>query len=292
MDKRLEIGMVYPRNDLVFKRIFGDKRSENILKNFLKSILNLSENDLSKIEIIESSTRINKAESKEEIDKNTILDIKCTTKTGKIIGIEIQIANDPNMRERIIFSNSRTMADQLFKGEEYLELKKVITIVISIEHIIIKENDDYEFCFSYYDAKNKVNLSELSEIHILEAKKIPKEDKSNSDLIDWLRFIKSKSEEEMNMLANKNTAINEAVCVYKELTGDAAFREQAWKRQLFIWDRNSQINGARREGKAEGKADEKREIALKSLSEELEPSLISKLTNLSIEEIEGLKSEI
>jgi hypothetical protein len=55
--KKLEIGMVYPRNDLVFKRIFGDKRSGNILKSFLKSILNLDENDLSKIEIVESSTK-------------------------------------------------------------------------------------------------------------------------------------------------------------------------------------------------------------------------------------------
>jgi predicted transposase/invertase (TIGR01784 family) len=306
--------MVYPRNDLVFKRIFGDKRSGNILKSFLKSILNLDENDLSKIEIVESSTRINKAENKEEIDKNMVLDIKCTTETGKIIGIEIQIANDPNMRDRIIFNSSRTIADQLFRGEEYSELKKVITIVISVEHIIIKENNNYRFCFSYYDAKNNVELSKLSEIHILEAKKMPKEDKNNSDLIDWLKFIRSKSEEEMNMLANKNTAINEAVCVYKELTADEAFREQAWKRQLFIWDRNSQINGAKREGIAIGRVEgiaigeaklakekaeseaklarEKRDIALKLIEKGLELNFISETTNLSIEEIKALKSQI
>jgi predicted transposase YdaD len=114
----------------------------------------------------------------------------------------------------------------------------------------------------------------------------------------------------MNMLASKNTAINEAVCVYRELTGDEAFREQAWKRQLFIWDRNSKINGAKREGiaigeargiaigkaegiaigEARGEIKEKRNIALNLLRMGLEASQISKATCLSIEEIKALKS--
>ncbi|MDR1150520.1 MAG: hypothetical protein LBJ93_02765 [Clostridiales bacterium] len=38
--------------------MFGDKRNTNILKNLLKSILNFSDEKLSKIEIIESSIKI------------------------------------------------------------------------------------------------------------------------------------------------------------------------------------------------------------------------------------------
>ncbi|MDR1150574.1 MAG: hypothetical protein LBJ93_03045, partial [Clostridiales bacterium] len=64
---------IYPRNVLVFKRIFGDNRNGNILRSFLKSVLNFSDDDLFKIEIIESSTKIDKAENIEEIDKRTIL---------------------------------------------------------------------------------------------------------------------------------------------------------------------------------------------------------------------------
>jgi hypothetical protein len=56
-----------------------------IFQKILKSTLKLSDYDLSKIEIIESCTKIDREENLELINKRKILDIKCTTKIGKII---------------------------------------------------------------------------------------------------------------------------------------------------------------------------------------------------------------
>jgi predicted transposase/invertase (TIGR01784 family) len=244
-DAALAPGKIFPRNDLVFKRIFGDKRNGNILRSFLKSILNLDDDDLSKLEIIESATRLNKI-----YDKTGILDVKCTTKTGKIIGIELQVAHDPSIRERLVYQNARSFVDQSFKGDNYFDLHKTITIAIAIDHTIIKKGDGYSYCFRYYDHKSDIEFTNITELHILEAKKLPKDE--DNLLIQWLQFLKSKSEEELQMVANKNPAIKEAVCVYKQLTADQKFRNQAWNRQLAIWDRNSQINNARNEGERIG----------------------------------------
>ncbi|MDR1241142.1 MAG: Rpn family recombination-promoting nuclease/putative transposase [Oscillospiraceae bacterium] len=284
-----KIGDVFPRNDLVFKRILGDKRNGNILRDFLKNSLNLDDDDLSKIEIIESSSRANKSH-----DKIGILDVKCTTKTGKIIGIEIQVANDPSMKERLVYRNARCFADQIYSGESYFKLKKVITIAISIEHIIVTGGKDYKYCFDFYDKIRNICFTDISEIHIFEARNLPKE--YENGLTQWLGFLKSESLEEMEMIASKNSAIKEAVCVYKELTADEAFRIEAWDRQMAIWDRKSQINNAKAEGIVEGeqigikKGEKKRdiEVARNSLKEGFTPEQISKITGLTIDQIKSL----
>ncbi|MDR1253474.1 MAG: Rpn family recombination-promoting nuclease/putative transposase [Oscillospiraceae bacterium] len=283
-------GKIFPRNDLVFKRIFGDKRNGNILRSFLKSILYLDDYDLSKLEIIESSTRLNKA-----FDKTGILDVKCTTKTGKIIGIELQVAHDSSIKERLVYQTARSFVDQSFKGDNYFDLHKTITIAIAIDHTIIKKGSEYSYRFRYYDHECNVEFTDITEIYILEAKKLPK-DEDNS-LIQWLKFLKSKSEEEMQMLANKNSVIKEAVCVYKQLTADQKFRNQAWTRQLAIWDRNSQINNARAQGekiglsKGESIGINKRniEIARNLLNSGLDLEFIAKSTGLTKSQIEALK---
>ncbi|MDR1150702.1 MAG: Rpn family recombination-promoting nuclease/putative transposase [Clostridiales bacterium] len=274
---------IYPRNDLVFKRIFGDNRNGNILKSFLKSTLKLSDDDLSKIEIIESSSKIDMAENKEKIDRRTILDIKCTTKSGKIIGIELQIAKDTTMKSRVIYSNAKTLVQQLNKKDLYSKLKEVITIIISIDHIIIEEYDDYKYCFNFYDEKHKIKLSDLVRIYFLEFQRIPeelREMKQDEDLINWLRFIGSKSEEEIEMLGTKNPELNEAVCVYKELTADEAFREEAWKCEEAIRRERSRIYDAKKEREIE--------IARNFLKLGLTLEQISQGTGLAIEEIKNL----
>jgi predicted transposase/invertase (TIGR01784 family) len=199
------------------------------------------------------------------------------------------------MKERLVFRNSKCFADQIFSGENYSVLKKVITVAISIEHIIIKDGSDYKYCFNFYDKYKNIDLTDITEIHIFEARNLPKE--YEDGLTQWLGFIKSQSEEEMEMIASKNSAIKEAVCVYKELTADEAFRIEAWDRQMAIWDRNSQINNASAEGEARGEArgikkgEKKREIeiARNMLKRNYRLEDIAEDTGLTIDQIKSLQ---
>lgn len=85
-----------PKNDIVFKKIFGRIGNEDILKDFLSAIL---EKDIEQVEI-QKDTQIEKMTL---TDKTGILDIKAITNDNVQINVEMQIVNHQNMEKRTLF---------------------------------------------------------------------------------------------------------------------------------------------------------------------------------------------
>ena len=84
---------------------------------------------------------------------------------------------------------------------------------------------------------------------------------------------------------NDNEEIKEAVKQLTEMSADEYERELYEIRERSRLTYNTEINEAKRKGLAEGKIEEKREIAKKMKEEGLDIKLIQKITNLSKEEI-------
>ena len=84
---------------------------------------------------------------------------------------------------------------------------------------------------------------------------------------------------------NDNEEIKEAVKQLTEMSADEYERELYEIRERSRLTYNTEINEAKRKGLAEGKIEEKREIAKKMKEEGLDIKLIQKITNLSEEEI-------
>ena len=73
-----------PKNDYVFKKIFGDEKIKDILISFLKCILS---------EKISDVTILNNEISKENAsDKKSILDIRATINEKIQVDVEIQLS--------------------------------------------------------------------------------------------------------------------------------------------------------------------------------------------------------
>ncbi len=107
-------------NDYVFKKVFAKAGNEEILKDFLESILEIK---IQKIEVK------NPELPKDLIDKKAgILDIKAELNENQICDIEIQVANEKNIEHRSTYYMSKLIAEQLNKKEEYNKLKKTIVI--------------------------------------------------------------------------------------------------------------------------------------------------------------------
>ncbi len=85
-----------PKNDVIFKKIFGTEGNEVILKDFLSSII---EEPINEIEVQKDM----KLEKEELNDKVGILDIKAKMDNGTQINIEMQIVNQQNMEKRTLF---------------------------------------------------------------------------------------------------------------------------------------------------------------------------------------------
>jgi predicted transposase/invertase (TIGR01784 family) len=78
--------------------------------------------------------------------------------------------------------------------------------------------------------------------------------------------------------------------VCKSVVSEAE-RARAISRQKFLWDLEHNMNASKEEGRAEGKTEGKVETASRMFELGLSLDIISKSTDLSIEELERLRSK-
>lgn len=143
------------------------------------------------------------------------------------------------------------------------------------------------------DEKDNSMFTDLLEVDLLELKKLPKAD-DGTNLWDWLRFIKTNNEEEMEMLAHENPEIEKAYDALQDLSNDEVIRHEAQQREMYLQNEMA-INEERyeqgmKEGKEQGIKEGKIEIAKNLLRINLPLEQISAATGLSVDEIKKLKS--
>ncbi|MDR1801984.1 MAG: Rpn family recombination-promoting nuclease/putative transposase, partial [Treponema sp.] len=112
--------------DLVFKLIFGDQRNTDILASFLKSVLDIPEEEYERITVVDPFVKADYTD-----DKYGILDVKIHTKNERVIDIEIQVDPIDEMNERFLFYQSKMVTEQIGGGQEYSQIKKVVSIIIT-----------------------------------------------------------------------------------------------------------------------------------------------------------------
>ena len=269
------------KSDFVFKLIFGDQRNVDILGEFLKSVLDIPEEEYEHITVVDPHI---KKESKD--DKYGILDVKVHTKSGKIIHIEIQVEPIPDMKERIVYDQSKLITEQISSGQDWSFIKKSVTIVIT-DYVFVPENEKYHNQFRYR-TEDGLEFTALTEINTLELKKLPS-DTDSSELWYWMKFIKSDEGEVLEMLAARNPQMRKAVGLLKELSADERTRMLYEYREKERRDNASRMSGAKAEGKAEGEHNKSIEIARKLLKRNRPIEEIIEDTGLSKEKIEQLE---
>jgi predicted transposase/invertase (TIGR01784 family) len=107
--------------------------------------------------------------------------------------------------------------------------------------------------FNLYDARNRLQLTDVLEIHTLELPKLPVEIKKEDLLLFWLMMFKAHRLEEYEMLAAKNPTIGKTVDILKKLSADDKARLAYEAREKARRDEFARINEARNSGKIEGK---------------------------------------
>lgn len=264
-------------NDFVFKKVFGKKGNESILKDLLEAILKI------KIKKIELQTEV---ELERELidDKTGVLDIEATIDDNTIIDIEMQMRNQYNMKERSLFYWAGLYYTGLKKKEEYKENKRAITINI-VNFDMFKEGPYHEKIELRREYKN-ILLTNKLEIHFIQLSKFLKEGQEEKDkkMWQWLTFICNKNRKEVERVMKENKEIEKANEELEYLTGDDAVRRIAFLREKAERDYISNMSGAREEGAKKAKI----EIAKAMLAEGMEKEKIIKITGLTEEEMEEI----
>ena len=264
------------KSDVVFRLFFADERNVESLIGFLKSVLKLPEDDYNEIEIADPHLL-----REFDGDKLAIIDVKLKTKSKKIVHIEIQLKVTPELKNRIVLYDSKLIVEQIGSGDDYDVIKKVISIVVTDEPLI-PGSLRYHHSFTFYDAEAGVELSDIIEIHTLELEKLP-EGADGTELYDWAKFIAADTEEELNMIAERNPQVAQAVVRLRELSADERARD--------LYERREK---ARRDIAAEKKWAIKQqalEIAKNALRKKMAVDDIMDITGLTREEVESLNNE-
>ena len=289
----MSFGILSPKVDFVFKKIFGNEKHPNILISFLNAVIKPTD-------LIKSVQIKNTDIEKEHIeDKYSRLDIKAVTNNGEHINIEIQVKNEYNMIKRSLYYWSKMYEGQLTKGQDYDTLSR--TICINILDFKYLKNDNFHNCYRLKEKNTNEELTDVMELHFIEIPKLRKLENSEdiSDMLEaWITFIESPTSELIDKLEMSSDEIKEAKEELLRLSGNDKERERYEKRFESLLEQNSLLANAERKGLQKGiqKGIEKGkkegiiEIA-KNLLDILDDKTIAIKTGLSLEEIKELRNK-
>ena len=116
-----------PKNDFAFKRVFGTEKNKDILIQFLNDILNHRYiGQISEVTFLPPAQEPEVAASKQ-----SIVDVLCRDQSGMQYIVEMQVAESAGFEKRAQFYASKAYSSQLFKGDDYNELREVIFLAIT-----------------------------------------------------------------------------------------------------------------------------------------------------------------
>ena len=272
-------------NDCFVRYFFTDKGGEKVLLDFINAVMISA--DMKTFKAVEILNPFNLKRNYK--DKETIVDVKCITKNGTVVIIEVQLSGNSRFPERILYYWSSNYSKLLKKGEEYEDLTPVISINL-LNFNLNKVNKNVHSCYMIYDTKNKNLLTDHLQIHIIELKKFKfKDNNLKKDLNYWLGFFTTNNMEEyMSEIVKEKPIMEEAHKRYNNFIRSRLMMSEYEKKEIYQYDKQITLEEKRREGIKEGIEKRNYTIAKSMKKDGADINLISKYTGLTIKEIEKL----
>ena len=272
-------------NDCFVRYFFTDKGGEKVLLDFINAVMISA--DMKTFKSVEILNPFNLKRNYK--DKETIVYVKCMTKNGTVVIIEVQLSGNSRFPERILYYWAANYSKLLKKGEEYENLTPVISINL-LNFNLNKKNSNVHSCYMIYDTKNKNLLTDHLQIHIIELKKFKfKNNDLKKDLNYWLGFFTTNNMEEyMSEIVKEKPIMEEAHKRYNNFIRSRLMMSEYEKKEIYQYDKQITLKEERQEGIKEGRLEEKEAMAKIMKKDGADINLISKYTGLTIKEIEKL----
>lgn len=286
---------ISPKTDFAFKKIFGSKKSKDILISFLNAMLYEEQAVIQDLEILDpyQAPRIKGI-------KDSYLDVKAIITGNKTVIIEMQVLNVLGFEKRILYNAAKAFSIQLGVGEDYSLLNPVIALTITDFEMFPNSSK----VISRYRLKEKEELTDYSSDIELVFVELPKFQKSLAELETvtdkWLYFLKCANKlQTVPSNMEEIPAINKAFNVARESKLTKRELEVLEKQAMFMHDGQNAIRKAEQDAMARGmekgieagieKGRKEAAIAIaRELIDILDAETISKKTGLSIAEIQSL----
>jgi predicted transposase/invertase (TIGR01784 family) len=298
----IELKFVDPRNDVAFRKIFGDENKKDILISFLNNILEFAGTNKEIMDI--TITNPYQVPKLKEL-KETILDIKAVDKRSIHYIIEMQMFHTTAFEKKVLYYVSKAYYQQLNRAEDYPKLNQVIFLGF-LNFKLFTENPDYTTRHLILDEKTNENHFQDFELNFVELPKFTKEVKELKDIKEkWIYFVKNAGN--MKMIPKELEEPKELLEAFesaKQMKWSKEELEAYDARGIYIQDERGRIEYAleegekigiekgkkigREEGVKKGYDKRSREMAKTMKMKGYPIEEISELTQLPGEEIERL----
>ena len=315
---------INPKTDFAFKKIFGSTNSQDILISFLNALIYDGQPIIQDLQIIDpylAATVIGL--------KDSYLDVRAQITGNKTVIIEMQVLNVAAFEKRVIYNLAKTYANQLQIRDSYPRLKPVIALTIT-DFEMFQEQPDVISHFIFKEKEKLFDYPDLEvEMFFVELPKFKKELDELTTLTDkWIYFMKHTPDletipatmETVPELEKAFQIANEANLSLKELQ-DMEAEERAIQEQQGIVSRGIEeglerarvqlmregmqagrqegmqagIQAGRQAGIQEGIRAGQRALILRLLERRIgaiNPDVVSRIEELSVEELESLVEEV
>ena len=271
-------------NDFFIRYFFGLEGHEDLLLSFINAIM-IDSNFATfvSVEIINPFNLSEKANNKE-----SIVDLKAVTEDGIIVIIEIQTYSTKNFFERTLYYWSKNYSNILKKGEDYPELKPVISINLIDDILFDKTDKRMHTCYLLKEKNSNKILTDHIQLHYIEIPKFNNDSNITTELKNWILFLKSNKEEDMSQLLKEDTIFEKAMKKYNYFTDNEDLINEYDRREAYLVYQSSLMRGAKEDGFEEGEKNKAISMATAMKKDGADINLISKYTGLTIDEIEKL----
>lgn len=275
---------INPFTDFGFKKIFGEEANKDLLIDFLNELL------ADKGKIIDLTYLKSEQLGATDLDRKAIFDLYCENKKGEKFIVEMQRAKQDYFKDKSLYYATFPIQEQAQKGAWDYKLNAVYSVAIM------------DFIFDD-DKENKTKF--LHDIRLIDKE-------SQKEFYSKLRFIYLEIKKFDKSLEEIETHFDKWLYVLKNLVKineiPSKLQERVFKKLFQIaeiahfdqkqlqsyrdseknyLDFTASLDSSFRDGKQEGKI----EIAKNAILEGANNIFISKITGLSIEQIEILREE-
>jgi predicted transposase/invertase (TIGR01784 family) len=251
------------KNDVAFRKIFGNEKKSICLISFLNAVLELKGSDrVAKVTIINPYLLPRIAG-----EKSSIIDVRATDQKGRQFVVEMQVADKTGFDKRVQYYTAKDYSMQIDKGEDYPLLRP--TYFIGILNFNFGDGKNYLSKHLIVEEETGDNLLSDIKFAFIQLTKFKKKETELKTPIDkWTYFIKNAKDLTVIPENTDDEGLKEA---YNEadkhnwskdelMTYDSAGMREA--------DTEQELLKAKENGEIEGKIKGKVEAIVKSLKRE------------------------
>ena len=278
------------RFDWAIKHLLRNKANFDILEGFLSALLR---EDIKILNLLESETN-----QEDEADKFNRVALLTENQKHELIIMEVQVKSELDFFHRIAYGTAKLLTEYLDKGQEYRQLKKVISV--SITYFNLGTGEDYlyygatPFTGVHTQDSLALNRSQIQEYGFREIQKIFPEyylirvgkfsDQIQNPLDEWIYMLKHNqikadfTAKHIQQAGEKLRVINlpsEKRKVYERFMDNRSYEA-------------SMLHTSRLEGIEEGIEQGIKQVARNMLAQGMEAEKVASLTGLSAQTVKKL----